>query len=777
MNLQEKANVHNKFEFTVVDAKTGKEKQKAVAYNTILDQWFNARVVNAYPSYYNGASRTYDVLQYITFGTGTGTILPTRTALFTYLNRKTATTLQTVYGYPTSYVQKQIKLEANEYVGQTITEVGFEFYCSQFWSSDSRYYLMTHALLQDSEGNQIAINKTDTDVVYITATFYCSHTPAGFGANAVYPAADKNYLARWVLTGGFDTTVRFSRYNLEYSSDMLSYSSGGKQIRTGEKNMDLSTATGSLATGKMDLPMLTFLDSECNNRLIKHLGVAGIGAITFPNHDLFPPYLVERIPIGTGDGIVSEFSIKAPIIMSGSGTVYVNNVAKVRDVDYTIDYENNCGDWYENYHTAGLTCKSPGVTFGDLASKTPNASYDYRDPLSWWNCYDRTIYPSSCTISDVNPIKIDFGTPKPCNTLKFDILTVPAAKIDNLKIQYSANGTDWTDVSGLSRTGQVWKFTEVLARYWRTFLSGEGNATVVVTSSGMTDSPITLSVAVASSDTANIVADKIKIALENNANISALFDASVSGADVVLTAKTQLANVSSLNIALSNGTCSGLTQVTTSTNTTAGVAPVKQQENISVAGSVGTSGNATVVVTAAGMANSPITLSVPVTSGNSAATVANKVNTALGQNSDITDFFTISAANGNYVRLTAKTAAANDPTLNISIANDTCTGLTAIPTSTVDAAGNAGTRQVETLTVAGSVSYNWTYSLYYQSFPTRDGQSFGSTFFLGKTVLGLKFTTPPPAGAAIDATYSLEYPFKTANNLLRFTYSIVLQRG
>ncbi len=777
MNLYEKVNVHNKFEFLVVDSVTGKEKQKAVAYNTILDQWFNARVVNAYPSYNNGASRTYDVLQYITFGTGTGTISPTRTSLFTYLDRKTATTQQIVYGYPTSYVQKQIKLEANEYIGKTITEVGFEFYCSQFWASDSKYYLMTHALLQDSEGNQIAISKTDTDVVYITATFYCSHTPAGFGANAVYPAADKNYIARWVLTGGFDTTVRFSKFNLEYSSDMLSYSSGGQQIRTGEKSMDLSTAIGNLATGKMDLPMLTFLDSECNNRIIKHLGVAGIGAITFPNHDLFPPYLVERIPIGTGDGVLTDFNIKAPLIMLGSETIYVNNVAKVRDVDYTIDYENNCGDWYENYHTAGLTCKSAGVSFGDLASKTPNSSYDYRDPFSWWNCYDRTVYPSSCTVNDVNPIKIDFGTAKACNTLKFDILTVPAARIDTLKIQYSTNGTDWTDVSGLSRTGQVWKFTEVSARYWRTFLSGEGNATVVVTSSGMTGSPITLSVPVASSDTASIVAGKIKTALENNANISALYDASVSGANVILTAKTPIANVSSLNIALSNGTCAGLTTVSTSTDTTAGVAAVKQQENINIAGTVGTSGNATVVVTANGMANSPINLSVPVTSGDSATTVANKVNAALNQNSDITNFFTISAANGSYVRLTVKTAAANDPTLNISIANGTCTGLTTISTSTTDASGNAGTKQVETLTVAGSVSYNWTYSLYYQSFPTRDGQSFGSTFFLGKTVPGLKFTTPPPAGAAIDATYSLEYPFKTANNLLRFTYSIVLQRG
>lgn len=377
----------------------------------------------------------------------------------------------------------------------------------------------------------------------------------------------------------------------------------------------------------------------------------------------------------------------------------------------------------------------------------------------------------------MNPIKIDFGSAKSCNTLKIDILTIPTARLDSLKIQYSNNDSDWTDVSGLSRTGQVWKFTEVSARYWRVFLSGEGNATVVVTSSGMTGSPITLSVPVASSDTASIVAGKIKTAIEDNANISALYDTAVSGADVILTAKTPVANVSGLNIALSNGTCAGLTTVSTSTNTTAGVAAVKQQENIYVTGTIGTAGNATVVITAAGMTNSPITLSVPVTSGDSSTVVATKVNAALAQNSDITDFFTISPDNGRYVRLTAKVAADNDPTLNISIANDTCTGLTAIPTSTVDAAGNAGTKQVETLTVAGSVSYNWTYNLYYQSFPTRDGLSFGSTFFLGKTVPGLNFTTPPTAGASITASFALEYPFKTANNLLRFTYSVQLQRG
>ena len=194
-------------------------------------------------------------------------------------------------------------------------------------------------------------------------------------------------------------------------------------------------------------------------------------------------------------------------------------------------------------------------------------------------------------------------------------------------------------------------------------------------------------------------------------------------------------------------------------------------------GSIGTAGNAEVVVTAEGMANSPITLSVPVASGDSSTTVADKVNAALAENTDITDFFTISPANGRYVRLTAKTAADNDPTLNISIANDTCTGLTAIPSSSVDSSGNAGRKQVETLTVSGSVRYNWTYNLYYQSFPTRDGQSFGSTFFLGRTVPGLTFTEPPATGAAITASFAIEYPFKTENNLLRFTYSIQLQRG
>ncbi len=73
-------------------------------------------------------------------------------------------------------------------------------------------------------------------------------------------------------------------------------------------------------------------------------------------------------------------------------------------------------------------------------------------------------------------------------------------------------------------------------------------------------------------------------------------------------------------------------------------------------------------------------------------------------------------------------------------------------------------------------SYNWSYALTTGT-NTRDEQAFGTTFFLGKTVPGLKFTTPPANGAAIEASYQLELPFKTSNNLLRFTCSLLLSRG
>jgi hypothetical protein len=101
-------------------------------------------------------------------------------------------------------------------------------------------------------------------------------------------------------------------------------------------------------------------------------------------------------------------------------------------------------------------------------------------------------------------------------------------------------------------------------------ITGDGNAAVTVTAYGMTNSPKTLNVAVLSGDTASIVGAAIRSALAFDSNVAAMFLVSGAGANVVLTKHVASANDATLNIAITNGTCTGLTPALTSTNTTAG---------------------------------------------------------------------------------------------------------------------------------------------------------------------------------------------------------------
>lgn len=117
----------------------------------LSNYYFNCRLTGS------PLSKTSDLFRYIAIGTGTGTPAITDTALFNHLARKSVTTLETVYDYPTSYTTKQIKLEATECNGSTITEVALEGYYKGTFNTN--YYIMSHAMLQDSEGNQMLLPK------------------------------------------------------------------------------------------------------------------------------------------------------------------------------------------------------------------------------------------------------------------------------------------------------------------------------------------------------------------------------------------------------------------------------------------------------------------------------------------------------------------------------------------------------------------------------------------------------------------------------------------
>lgn len=111
-------------------------------------------------------------------------------------------------------------------------------------------------------------------------------------------------------------------------------------------------------------------------------------------------------------------------------------------------------------------------------------------------------------------------------------------------------------------------------------ISGTGNATVTVTADDMDNSPKAISVAVVSGDTAAVWAGKVRTALAADIDVAATFGVTGSGAEIILFRVPKLygglifyvVNDATINIALDNGTCTGITPAATSDNTTEGVA-------------------------------------------------------------------------------------------------------------------------------------------------------------------------------------------------------------
>lgn len=165
----------------------------------------------------------------------------------------------------------------------------------------------------------------------------------------------------------------------------------------------------------------------------------------------------------------------------------------------------------------------------------------------------------------------------------------------------------------------------------------------------------------------------------------------LTSADVAYSARALLVTSGDdLVVNLLTGSSSG------STSFTAGTAQV---ETATAAGTISGSGNASVVVTAAGMTGSPKTISVAVENGDTASVWAGKVRTALAADAAVSALFDVGGAT-TAITLTRKATgtltlqgtsysqyAANDATLNISLDNGTCTGITTAATSANTTAG------------------------------------------------------------------------------------------
>lgn len=107
----------------------------------------------------------------------------------------------------------------------------------------------------------------------------------------------------------------------------------------------------------------------------------------------------------------------------------------------------------------------------------------------------------------------------------------------------------------------------------------------------------------------------------------------------------------------------------------------QQIDTNAVVGTITLAGNAEVIFTGAGVTGSPITLNVAVALNDTASIVAGKIATALSLNAAISALYTITSIS-NEIFVTRTIPAANDTSLNLSVNNGTCTGLTPSLTST-----------------------------------------------------------------------------------------------
>lgn len=423
--------VHNKFEIELRDAKTGELKQSAIGFNVVTNRFFTL------------LSQRSSKLGYIHLGSGTGTPKITDTSLFTFKTAKQATVVETVRAYPTSHVRKSITLGPADSAGVTFTEVGFA-------SGTSSTTLTTHSMLQDSEGNQIAIYKSDSDVLTVYATFYCT-IATDTSAECVLPSLSNNALIPAIISDSYASmTLYFSgEAPLEHSDDIT---------KAAITTVGISSTADT--TNYQWILKATRLDYTAgNSHMFSAVGIPNIAAWTLPNSTVFPNVRLTDIPVGTGDDATTEFDLPIPLIVSGSEIIRVNGVVMERGTDYTINYRQPNKDYPEL-----LPCCDP-----DNVTPTGGLVGTGHGLMTW----NQNSNPNS--VSPTNPLIFDFGSVQTFNRITAPENWLYASTWQAYgAIDYSTDGENWTTAySGYNRSENGRTAIDltlrhaVQARYWR----------------------------------------------------------------------------------------------------------------------------------------------------------------------------------------------------------------------------------------------------------------------------------------------------------------------
>lgn len=440
--MQSKAGIalHNEFQFRLIGA-DGTVKQEGKAQNVVLNRYYDNL-----PDYL----RLF--CSYIQLGTGTGTPAASDTSLFNRIAVKAYNniTLVTPLGNNQYSWSVSVTFTENEANGN-LTEVGL---CDDDWR------LYTHAMITDSEGHTIVIEKTNTDRLTVTATLYLTLTFDNSAdwtdLNVDFESYPSRRSARTVpeYTTSLDNCVHPIRTATgSNSNDTTFYMLLAKGATKG-------WSTGCNYTYNSTNKTKRYLKGRINStdyNMNATYQIFGFGtkyfAKFFPDHVVFPPITLELEQVAAA-GNNGDFNFGIPILMDDV-TVYVDGVQQPssaytwggKDFSLRQAWASQHGDYlakaarivynYAYYYTSTPVC---GVI---------NTYYSTREDRS---------KPYYCIW--------DFGTPKAVNTLK----NTQDGNDSSCTLYYSDDNENWTQAATTYNAGNgtfTRTFETITARYWK----------------------------------------------------------------------------------------------------------------------------------------------------------------------------------------------------------------------------------------------------------------------------------------------------------------------
>lgn len=312
--LDLRAAIHNRFDVEVLDAATGELKRRARGFNVICDGLWS-RLLHTNSS--NNWS-PQDYMNYILFGSGSGTPASTDTTLFTKVGAIATADNSIVhtFSYRTGVFSNQavVTLQAEDYVGVTLTEVGIGY-------DDT--HVATHAMLQDMNGNPISIEKTATDVIKIYATVFVHWPDGGWYGGSVNVArmnGDPNML--YIFAGSWSWNNNNTSFSLFDVDKKTAARSALRELTTAvdAANKTLSFTT-RLAAAEYNMPIRSILFGT-HRYAATHTYSDAIRVLL---GSWFTPPAISGEAVGTGDGSSVGFNTAFPV--KTAGTVYVDGVA------------------------------------------------------------------------------------------------------------------------------------------------------------------------------------------------------------------------------------------------------------------------------------------------------------------------------------------------------------------------------------------------------------------------------------------------------------------